>query len=152
VSNSFCFIDPLGLGSAARRRRPIWLHPSSAVRLVPSRADLVSSLLCFARVVSIWFAVSPVLLFPFSPSFLASDQLLTCFLLSFIGEMLGEGVLNTVSLVLPHSVRDRLTDQLELVFAGATAEDVARTCHAHPTVSEALKEAMMDAYSQPINF
>lgn len=37
----------------------------------------------------------------------------------------------------------------ELVLAmeyGATAEDVARTCHAHPTVSEAVKEAAMDAY------
>ena len=28
---------------------------------------------------------------------------------------------------------------------GATAEDIARTCHAHPTVSEAVKEAAMAA-------
>jgi dihydrolipoamide dehydrogenase len=26
---------------------------------------------------------------------------------------------------------------------GAAAEDVARTCHAHPTLSEAVKEAAM---------
>jgi dihydrolipoamide dehydrogenase len=26
---------------------------------------------------------------------------------------------------------------------GAAAEDIARTCHAHPTLSEAIKEAAM---------
>jgi len=29
---------------------------------------------------------------------------------------------------------------------GASSEDIARTCHAHPTMSEALKEAAMAAY------
>lgn len=35
---------------------------------------------------------------------------------------------------------------------GASAEDIARVCHAHPTLSEAFKEANLDAYSKPINF
>jgi len=35
---------------------------------------------------------------------------------------------------------------------GASAEDVATTCHAHPTLSEAFKEAAMAAYDKPINF
>ncbi|KAJ5162110.1 hypothetical protein N7492_007502 [Penicillium capsulatum] len=35
---------------------------------------------------------------------------------------------------------------------GASSEDVARTCHAHPTLSEAVKEAFMDCYSKPIHF
>ena len=36
---------------------------------------------------------------------------------------------------------------------GATAEDVARACHAHPTMSEAFKEAAHTAaFGQPINF
>lgn len=36
---------------------------------------------------------------------------------------------------------------------GASAEDVARVCHAHPTCSEALREANLAAYSgKPINF
>ncbi|KRX01420.1 FAD/NAD-linked reductase, dimerization domain [Pseudocohnilembus persalinus] len=35
---------------------------------------------------------------------------------------------------------------------GASAEDIARTCHAHPTLSEAMKEAMMAAYDKPIHF
>jgi len=34
---------------------------------------------------------------------------------------------------------------------GASAEDVARTSHAHPTLSEAFKEACMAAYSKPIH-
>jgi dihydrolipoamide dehydrogenase len=35
---------------------------------------------------------------------------------------------------------------------GASSEDVARTCHAHPTLSEALKEACMATYDKPIHF
>ncbi|XP_076163844.1 dihydrolipoyl dehydrogenase, mitochondrial isoform X2 [Ptiloglossa arizonensis] len=36
---------------------------------------------------------------------------------------------------------------------GASAEDVARTCHAHPTCAEAFKEANLAAYfGKPINF
>lgn len=36
---------------------------------------------------------------------------------------------------------------------GASAEDVARVCHAHPTCSEALREANLAAYNgKPINF
>ncbi|GJD07698.1 Dihydrolipoyl dehydrogenase, mitochondrial [Galdieria sulphuraria] len=35
---------------------------------------------------------------------------------------------------------------------GASSEDVARTCHAHPTLSEAFREAHMAAFSKPINF
>ncbi len=35
---------------------------------------------------------------------------------------------------------------------GASSEDLARTCHAHPTLSEGLKEACMATYSKPIHF
>lgn len=35
---------------------------------------------------------------------------------------------------------------------GASSEDIGRTCHAHPTLSEAVKEACMDAYDKPIHF
>jgi len=34
---------------------------------------------------------------------------------------------------------------------GASAEDIGRTCHAHPTLSEAFKEAAMAAYDEPIH-
>jgi dihydrolipoamide dehydrogenase len=42
----------------------------------------------------------------------------------------------------------------ELVLAiefGATAEDIGRTCHAHPTLSEAVKEAALAADGRPIH-
>ena len=34
---------------------------------------------------------------------------------------------------------------------GASSEDIARTCHAHPTLSEAFKEACMSTYDKPIH-
>ncbi|EPS63626.1 dihydrolipoyl dehydrogenase, partial [Genlisea aurea] len=34
---------------------------------------------------------------------------------------------------------------------GASSEDIARTCHAHPTLSEALKEAAMATYDKAIH-
>jgi dihydrolipoamide dehydrogenase len=48
------------------------------------------------------------------------------------GEMIAEGVIG--------------------IEYGASSEDIARTCHAHPTLSEAFKEACMDAYDKPIHF
>lgn len=35
---------------------------------------------------------------------------------------------------------------------GASSEDVARTCHAHPTLSEAVKEACLATFDKPLNF
>lgn len=35
---------------------------------------------------------------------------------------------------------------------GASSEDLARTCHAHPTLSEAIKEAALDANGRVIHF
>jgi dihydrolipoamide dehydrogenase len=34
---------------------------------------------------------------------------------------------------------------------GASTEDIARTCHGHPTMSEAVKEAAMATHSKPIH-
>jgi dihydrolipoamide dehydrogenase len=35
---------------------------------------------------------------------------------------------------------------------GASSEDIARTCHAHPTLSEAIKEACLASYDKAIHF
>ena len=35
---------------------------------------------------------------------------------------------------------------------GASSEDLARTCHAHPTLSEAFKEACMATHNKAIHF
>jgi dihydrolipoamide dehydrogenase len=34
---------------------------------------------------------------------------------------------------------------------GATAEDIARTCHGHPTYNEAVKEAALAVDGRPIH-
>lgn len=38
-----------------------------------------------------------------------------------------------------------------LMEFGGSAEDLGRTCHAHPTMSEAVKEAALAAFSKPIH-
>jgi len=34
---------------------------------------------------------------------------------------------------------------------GASAEDIARTCHAHPTLNEVVKEAALAVDGRPIH-
>jgi len=34
---------------------------------------------------------------------------------------------------------------------GGSAEDIARTCHAHPTLEEAVKEAALAVAGRPIH-
>ena len=34
---------------------------------------------------------------------------------------------------------------------GASSEDIARTCHAHPTLNEGMKEAALAAFAKPIH-
>jgi len=52
------------------------------------------------------------------------------------------------------SVAGELINEAALAMEyGAAAEDLARVCHAHPTVSEALREAALSAYcGKAINF
>lgn len=50
------------------------------------------------------------------------------------------------------NVAGELIGELTLAIEyGASAEDVARTCHAHPTVSEAIKEAALASHFKPIH-
>jgi len=51
------------------------------------------------------------------------------------------------------SVAGTLVAEVALAMEfGASAEDIARTCHAHPTHSEAIKEAAMAVDKRPIHF
>lgn len=62
---------------------------------------------------------------------------------------------NTQRLIGAHIISSGAGEMIhELVLAieyGASAEDIARTCHAHPTVSEAIKEAALANYFKPIH-
>ena len=62
-----------------------------------------------------------------------TDRMLGCFMITpSAGEMINEAAL--------------------AMEYGASCEDIARVCHAHPTVSEAFREAALTAYcGKPIN-
>lgn len=47
---------------------------------------------------------------------------------------------------------EMISEAVIAIEYGASSEDLARTCHAHPTLSEAFKEACMDTYDKPIHF
>ena len=56
-----------------------------------------------------------------------------------------------VHMVGPH-VGDMIGEMALAMEFGASAEDIARTCHAHPTHTEAIKEAAMAVDKRPIHF
>jgi len=62
-----------------------------------------------------------------------TDRILGCHMIgSNVGELIAEAVL--------------------AIEYGASSEDIARTCHAHPTLTEAVKEAAMATFNKPIHF
>jgi len=63
----------------------------------------------------------------------STDRILGCHMIgSNVGELIAEAVL--------------------AIEYGASSEDIARTCHAHPTLSEAVKEAALATFNKPIHF
>ena len=50
------------------------------------------------------------------------------------------------------SVAGTMIAELALAMEfGASSEDIARTCHAHPTYAEAIKEAALAVDKRPIH-
>jgi dihydrolipoamide dehydrogenase len=45
--------------------------------------------------------------------------------------------------IIGHGAGELIAEAAVLMEFGGSAEDMARTCHAHPTMSEAVKEAAM---------
>jgi dihydrolipoamide dehydrogenase len=56
-----------------------------------------------------------------------------------------------VHIIGPHC-GDMIAEMTLAMEFGASAEDIARTCHAHPTHTEAIKEAAMAVDKRPIHF
>ncbi len=46
---------------------------------------------------------------------------------------------------------DLIAEAAAAMEFGASSEDIARTCHAHPTLSEAVREAALDALGRPLH-
>jgi len=60
------------------------------------------------------------------------------------GKLLGAHIIN-------QQAGELIAEMVLGIEYGASAEDIGRTCHAHPTLSEAVKEACMAAYAKPIH-
>ena len=56
-----------------------------------------------------------------------------------------------VHMIGPH-VGEMIAEMALAMEFGASSEDIARTCHAHPTNTEAIKEAAMAVDKRPIHF
>ena len=46
---------------------------------------------------------------------------------------------------------DLIAEAAAAMTFGACSEDIARVCHAHPTLAEAVKEAAMSVTGKPIH-
>lgn len=88
--------------------------------------------------------------FPFSANSRAKTNLDTEGVVKFISDAETDRILG-VHIVGPNA-GEMIAEATLAVEYGASSEDVARTCHAHPTLAEAFKEAAMATYSQPIHF
>ncbi|MEM6666570.1 MAG: dihydrolipoyl dehydrogenase [Pseudomonadota bacterium] len=53
--------------------------------------------------------------------------------------------------IVGHGAGDLIHEAAVLMEFGGSAEDLARTCHAHPTMSEAVKEAALAVDKRPIH-
>lgn len=88
--------------------------------------------------------------FPFAANSRAKTNLDTEGLVKFISEAETDRILG-VHIIGP-TAGELIAEATLAVEYGASSEDLARTCHAHPTLSEAVKEGAMATYSKPIHF
>ncbi|KAI9037287.1 dihydrolipoyl dehydrogenase [Aspergillus affinis] len=88
--------------------------------------------------------------FPFSANSRAKTNLDTEGQVKFIADAETDRILG-VHIIGPNA-GEMIAEATLAVEYGASCEDVARTCHAHPTLSEAFKEAAMATYSKAIHF
>lgn len=88
--------------------------------------------------------------FPFMANSRAKTNLDTDGFVKFLADAETQRVLG-VHIIGPNAGEMIAEAGLALEY-GASTEDVARTCHAHPTLSEAFKEAALATFDKPINF
>ncbi|KAI6120181.1 hypothetical protein EV401DRAFT_2089073 [Pisolithus croceorrhizus] len=88
--------------------------------------------------------------FPFAANSRAKTNLDTEGFVKFLSEKETDRILG-VHIIGPNA-GEMISEAVLAIEYGASSEDIARTTHAHPTLSEAFKEAAMAAYSKPIHF
>lgn len=87
--------------------------------------------------------------FPFIANSRAKTNLDTDGFVKFLADAETQRVLG-VHIIGPNAGEMIAEGGLALEY-GASTEDIARTCHAHPTLSEAFKEAALATFDKPIN-
>ncbi|KAH7154824.1 dihydrolipoyl dehydrogenase precursor [Dactylonectria estremocensis] len=88
--------------------------------------------------------------FPFSANSRAKTNLDTDGMVKMIADPETDRLLG-VHIIGPNAGEMIAEGALALEY-GASTEDIARTCHAHPTLAEAFKEAAMATHSKAIHF
>ena len=88
--------------------------------------------------------------FPFSANSRAKTNLETDGLVKFLADANTDRILG-VHIIGPNAGEMIAEGTLALEY-GASTEDVARTCHAHPTLAEAFKEAAMATSGKAIHY
>ena len=53
--------------------------------------------------------------------------------------------------IVGHGAGELIHEAAVLMEFGGSSEDLARTCHAHPTMAEAVKEAALATFFKPIH-
>ena len=88
--------------------------------------------------------------FPFTANSRAKTNLETDGVVKFLSDKETDRILG-VHVIGPNA-GEMIAEATLAIEYGASSEDVARTCHAHPTLAEAFKEGAMATYSQAIHF
>ncbi|EEP81313.1 dihydrolipoyl dehydrogenase [Uncinocarpus reesii 1704] len=88
--------------------------------------------------------------FPFSANSRAKTNLDSEGQVKFLADEQTDRILG-VHIIGPNA-GEMIAEATLAVEYGASCEDIARTCHAHPTLAEAFKEAAMATYSKAIHF
>ncbi|KAF2134664.1 dihydrolipoyl dehydrogenase [Dothidotthia symphoricarpi CBS 119687] len=88
--------------------------------------------------------------FPFSANSRAKTNLDTDGMVKFLADAETDRILG-IHIIGPNAGEMIAEGTLALEY-GASSEDVARTCHAHPTLAEAFKEAAMATYDKAVHY
>lgn len=88
--------------------------------------------------------------FPFSANSRAKTNLDTDGFVKFISHAETDRILG-IHIVGPNA-GEMIAEGVLAIEYGASAEDIARTSHAHPTLSEAFKEAAMATYDKAVHY
>lgn len=88
--------------------------------------------------------------FPFSANSRAKTNLETDGMVKFLSDKETDRILGVH--IIGANAGEMIAEGTLALEYGASSEDVARTCHAHPTLAEAFKEAAMATYSKAIHY